>query len=131
MVTDVAGSSDYFLFSGITYSNDAKMNILNVQQETIIEYGAVHEQTALEMAQGARLKGNADYAISTTGIAGPGGGTREKPVGMVCIGLSGPSISMARTYRFSFGDRLRNKKIFAMMALELLRRHLVSTAETS
>ena len=130
MVTDVAGSSDYFLFSGITYSNDAKMNILNVQKKTILQYGAVHEQTALEMAQGARRRANSDFAISTTGIAGPGGGTREKPVGMVCIGLAGPSISTARTYRFSFGDRFRNKKMFAMMALECLRSHLVSSGET-
>jgi len=131
MVTDVAGSSDYFLFSGITYSNDAKMNILNVKRETIVEWGAVHEKTALEMAQGARLKACADFAISTTGIAGPGGGTKEKPVGMVCIGLAGPGVSMAKTYNFSFGDRGRNKKIFAMMALELLRRHLVSLFETT
>ncbi|WP_299983856.1 CinA family nicotinamide mononucleotide deamidase-related protein [Desulfobacula sp.] len=131
MVTDVAGSSNYFLFSGITYSNDAKINILNVQKKTIIDFGAVHEQTALEMAQGARHRAGADFAISTTGIAGPGGGTKERPVGMVCIGLSGPSVSMAKTYRFSFDDRLRNKKMFAMMALELLRRHLVSVTKTA
>jgi len=131
MVTDVAGSSDYFLFSGITYSNDAKINILNVKKQTIVEYGAVHEKTALEMAQGARLKAGADFAISTTGIAGPGGGTKEKPVGMVCIGLAGPSVLMAKTYQFSFGDRGRNKKMFAMMALELLRRHLVSVFKTA
>jgi len=130
MVTDVAGSSDYFLFSGITYSNDAKINILGVNQQTIVECGAVHERTALEMARGARLKAGADFAISTTGIAGPGGGTKEKPVGMVCIGLAGSSVSMARTYTFSFGDRLRNKKMFAMMALELLRRHLAGISET-
>ncbi|MCD4722653.1 MAG: CinA family nicotinamide mononucleotide deamidase-related protein [Desulfobacula sp.] len=130
MVTDVAGSSNYFLFSGITYSNDAKINILNVRKETIIEYGAVHEQTALEMAQGARHKAHADFAISTTGIAGPGGGTKEKPVGMVCIGIAGSEFSMARTYRFSFDDRVKNKKIFAMMALEILRRHLVLMAKT-
>ena len=131
MVTDVAGSSDYFLFSGITYSNDAKINILNVKRATIVEYGAVHEKTAIEMAQGARIKAGADFAISTTGIAGPGGGTKEKPVGMVCIGLAGPSVSMARTYQFSYGDRLRNKKMFAMMALELLRRHLAGLLETA
>ncbi|RLC03925.1 MAG: damage-inducible protein CinA [Deltaproteobacteria bacterium] len=130
MVTDVAGSSNYFLFSGVTYSNDAKMNILNVQKETIIECGAVHERTALEMAQGARLKAGADFAISTTGIAGPDGGTLDKPVGMVCIGIAGPSLSRAKTYRFSFDDRFKNKKMFAMMALELLRRHLVSVSKT-
>lgn len=131
LVTDVAGSSDYFLFSGITYSNEAKMNILNVQKKTILEHGAVHEQTALEMAQGARLKAGADFAVSTTGIAGPGGGTDDKPVGMVCIGLAGPSVSMAKTYRFSFEDRGKNKKMFAMTALERLRRHLVSLAKTA
>ncbi len=130
MVTDVAGSSNYFLFSGITYSNDAKMNVLNVRKETIIEYGAVHEQTALEMAQGARRKVGADFAVSTTGIAGPSGGTKEKPVGMVCIGIAGPSFSKAKTYRFSFDDRFMNKKIFAMTALELLRRHLISMGKT-
>lgn len=131
MVTDVTGSSDYFLFSGITYSNDAKINILNVQKKTIVEYGAVHEKTALEMARGARFKAGADFAISTTGIAGPGGGTKKKPVGMVCIGLAGPSVSMAKTYKFFFDDRGRNKKIFAMMALELLRRHLVCLFKTA
>ncbi len=130
MVTDVAGSSNYFLFSGITYSNDAKINILKVQKKTIVEYGAVHEQTALEMAQGVRHIADADFAISTTGVAGPGGGTKEKPVGMVCIGIAGSKFSTAKTYRFSFDDRAMNKKIFAMMALELLRRHLVLMAKT-
>jgi nicotinamide-nucleotide amidase len=130
MVTDVAGSSNYFLFSGITYCNNAKINILNVRKETIIEYGAVHEQTALEMAQGARRIAHADFAISTTGVAGPGGGTKEKPVGMVCIGIAGPDLSKAKTYKFSFNDRDMNKKIFAMTALELLRRHLVLKTKT-
>ncbi|MCP3871843.1 MAG: CinA family nicotinamide mononucleotide deamidase-related protein [Desulfobacteraceae bacterium] len=125
MMTNVSGSSDYFLFSGITYSNDAKINILGVQKKTIIDFGAVHEQTALEMAQGARVKAGADFAISTTGIAGPTGGTKERPVGMVCIGLAGPSFSKAKTYTFSFDDRLMNKTIFAMAALERLRRHLI------
>lgn len=129
MVTDVAGSSDYFLFSAITYSNDAKIHILGVKKETLVEHGAVHEQTAIEMAQGARVKAGADYAISTTGIAGPGGGTAEKPVGMVCIGLAGPSVSKARTYTFLFDDRLRNKKMFAMVALEALRRHLAGVVK--
>lgn len=130
MVTNVAGSSDYFVFSGVTYSNDAKINILKVQKKTIIDYGAVHEKTALEMAQGAKDCSGADFAISTTGVAGPGGGTREKPVGMVCIGLAGPSVSLAKTYRFLFDDRGDNKKMFAVMALELLRRHLVLLTET-
>ncbi len=131
MVTDVPGSSDYFLFSGVTYSNDAKMNILGVQKKTLMDHGAVHENTAREMAEGVRLKAGADLGISTTGIAGPGGGTVEKPVGMVCIGLAGEGFSMAKTYWFSFDDRAMNKKMFAMTALALLRRHLLGVLETS
>lgn len=125
LITDVAGSSDYFLFSGVTYSNDAKIKILGVQKKTIMDHGAVHEETAREMAEGARFKSGANFGISTTGIAGPGGGTVEKPVGMVCIGLAGDGFSLAKTYRFSFDDRAMNKTIFAMTALELLRRHLM------
>ncbi|MCF6245875.1 MAG: CinA family nicotinamide mononucleotide deamidase-related protein [Desulfobacula sp.] len=126
MMTDVSGSSDYFLFSGGTYSNDAKMNVLGVKKETIIEHGAVHEQTAQEMAMGARKMARADFAISTTGIAGPTGGTKKRPVGMVCIGVAGDGFSGAKTYRFAGDDRLMNKQMFAAMALELLRRQLVS-----
>lgn len=131
LITDVAGSSDYFLFSGVTYSNDAKMNILNVKKKTLMAHGAVHEQTALEMAQGARLCAGADVAVSTTGIAGPGGGSLEKPVGMVCIGLATPSGATAETYCFSFDDRFLNKKMFAMTALNRLRRYLLSLSKTS
>ena len=131
MMTDISGSSDFFLFSGVTYSNDAKINILNVQEKTIIDHGAVHEQTALEMAQGARKKAGADFAISTTGIAGPTGGTQKRPVGMVCIGIAGADFVKAKTYKFSFDDRLQNKKMFATMALELLRRHLVNSEKKS
>jgi nicotinamide-nucleotide amidase len=126
MMTDISGSSDFFLFSGVTYSNDAKINILNVQKKTIIDHGAVHEQTALEMAKGAKQKSGADFAISTTGVAGPTGGTKQRPVGMVCIGIAGPDFAKAKTYKFSFDDRLLNKKMFATMALEFLRRHLVT-----
>ena len=125
MITDMAGSSDYFLFSGVTYSNEAKMSVLNVQERTLVENGAVSEPVALEMAEGARKKSNADYAISTTGIAGPGGGSPEKPLGMVCIGLSSPSSSFARTYKFHFNDREMNKQIFSITALNLLRRELL------
>jgi nicotinamide-nucleotide amidase len=131
MITNEPGSSDYFLFAGITYSNDAKINVLNVQEKTLLKYGAVHEQTALEMAQGARRVAGADFAVSTTGIAGPGGGSVDKPVGMVCIGLAGPSVSWAKTCQFLLDDRRKNKKIFAATALDLLRRHLVSLGKTA
>jgi len=125
LVTDVAGSSDYFLFSAITYSNDAKMNVIGVSQKTLEDHGAVHEQTALEMAVGVKKAGNADWGISTTGIAGPTGGTVDKPVGTVCIGIAGPGVQTAKQYIFNFGDRARNKKMFAATALEVLRRRLM------
>jgi nicotinamide-nucleotide amidase len=130
MVTDVAGSSEYFLFSAVTYSNEAKIKILNVREKTLLDHGAVHERTAREMAEGVRLKAGADFGISTTGIAGPGGGSLEKPVGMVCIGLAGDGFSLARTYRFTLDDRAMNKMIFAHTALELLRRHLTGLLKT-
>jgi len=125
LVTDVAGSSDYFLFSGVTYSNEAKINILKVSQKTLEAHGAVHEQTALEMAVGVKKAANADWGISTTGIAGPSGGTKDKPVGTVCIGIAGPSFETANRYTFNFGNRARNKEMFAATALEVLRRELI------
>jgi competence/damage-inducible protein CinA-like protein len=124
LVTDVAGSSDYFLFSAVTYSNEAKMKVLGVSPQTLDVHGAVHEQTALEMAVGVRKAGNADWGISTTGIAGPAGGTADKPVGTVCIGIAGPGVETARQYTFNFGDRAKNKQMFAATALEVLRRRL-------
>ncbi len=127
LITDVAGSSDYFLFSAITYSNEAKMNILKVSQNTLEDHGAVHEHTALEMALGVRKACNADWGISTTGIAGPTGGSVEKPVGTVCIGIAGPGFETAKRYTFDFGTRARNKKMFAAIALEVLRRRLMDS----
>jgi nicotinamide-nucleotide amidase len=125
LMTDVAGSSDYFLFSGVTYSNEAKVNILKVDIKTLETYGAVHELTALEMARGAKKMGRADWAISTTGIAGPSGGTDDKPVGTVCIGVVGPDLETTRQFTFSFGNRARNKEMFAATAMEMLRRQLI------
>ncbi len=126
MITDVAGSSEYFLFSATTYSNEAKMNVLKVNQDTIIKNGAVHEDTALEMAKGVKKVAGSDFAVSTTGIAGPSGGTDEKPVGMVCVGIAGPKRNFSKTFIFPFEERDKNKKIFAAAALELLRREIVS-----
>lgn len=124
LITEVPGSSDYFLLSAVTYANAAKIKVLGIASETLETHGAVHEKTAREMAQGARQVSGADWAVSTTGIAGPGGGPTEKKVGTVCIGLAGPGVADARQYHFTFDDRSRNKKIFAAMALEVLRRQL-------
>ena len=124
-LTNVSGSSDYFLLSAVTYANEAKEGVLGVKHQTLLDNGAVHETTALEMAQGTRKQGGSDWGISTTGIAGPTGGTPDKPVGTVCIGLSGPGMDRAKRYVFRFEDRYRHKLIFAATALEVLRRELV------
>lgn len=124
-ITDVAGASDYFLFSAVTYSNSAKTNILKVSPKILDTHGAVHEQTALEMAKGARQAGGADWAVSTTGIAGPSGGTPDKPVGTVCIGIAGPGVESYKRFCLDFGTRGKNKLMFAATALEMLRRSLV------
>jgi nicotinamide-nucleotide amidase len=123
-MTDVPGSSDYFLFSAVTYSNEAKMRVLGVSQETLKAHGAVSEETAREMAEGARKVAGATHAISTTGIAGPEGGTPEKPVGTVCIGIAGPDGVKAKRFVLSYPSRQMNKTMFAVTALNRLRRVL-------
>ena len=125
MLTNMPGSSDYFVFCGITYSNQAKIDILNVSAETIKNHGAVHEETAKEMALGVRRISGATYGLATSGIAGPTGGTKDKPVGTVCIGLATPHDCAGYRFHFWFGDRTLNKQVFAVAALEVLRRELL------
>ena len=108
----------------MTYHNDAKMNVLGVSAKTLREKGAVDEETARQMAEGARRMGGATFGLAITGIAGPGGGTDQKPVGTVCLALAAPEDTRSRRFCFSFGQRLMNKRIFAMAALDMLRRHL-------
>lgn len=88
LITDLSGSSSYFNGSLVTYSNDAKIQVLNVASATIEEYGSVSKECALEMSMGAQKNLNVDYALSITGIAGPSGGTKEKPVGTVYLGFT-------------------------------------------
>ncbi len=125
MLTNMPGSSDYFVFCGITYSNQAKIDILNVSAETIKNHGAVHEETAKEMALGVRRISGATYGLATSGIAGPTGGTKDKPVGTVCIGLAAPHVAVGHRFHFWFGDRTLNKQMFAVAALEVLRREIL------
>jgi nicotinamide-nucleotide amidase len=125
-LTEVSGSSDYFLFSGVTYSNAAKVKVLGVAESTLLQYGAVHEKIAAQMAVGAQKIAGATYGLATTGIAGPGGGSREKPVGTVCIGLATPETVVTGKYSFPFGQRWMNKSVFAMKALDVLRRELLN-----
>lgn len=119
-LTDVAGSSAYFMGGVVSYSNDAKANLLHVRQGTLLAYGAVSEQTASEMALGAKRLFQTDYAISVTGIAGPGGGTSEKPVGLTYIGLAMPDDVVTVERHIWSGDRIQNKQSSAEAALQLL-----------
>ena len=124
-LTNVSGSSEYFLFSGVTYSNESKTKVLDVSLEILERYGAVHEETVKEMAEGVRRVAGSTYGLATSGIAGPAGGTDDKPVGTVCIGLADPHSAKGFRFFFPFGSRSRNKKIFAMTALDLLRHELL------
>lgn len=103
-ITEVPGSSDYFMSGFLTYSNQAKMEILAVSEEILNTYGAVSAECAKAMAEGCRHKSGSDWAISITGIAGPGGGSAEKPVGLVYIGISNSQETVVYEHRF-YGDR--------------------------
>jgi len=119
-ITDVKGSSTYFLGGAITYSNDQKVNLIGVNQSTIETFGAVSEETCLEMANGLSDKTNADYSLSITGIAGPDGGSEEKPVGLVWIGRKEKG-KPAETFRYLFpGNRETIRENAANTALYLL-----------
>lgn len=124
MLTNVSGSSDYFLLSTVTYANKAKIELLDVPHEVIETHGAVHEETARLMAEGVRRISGATYGIATSGIAGPTGGTDEKPVGTVCIGIAGPEGAMGERHHSPFKERTANKQIFAVLALNVLRKQL-------
>jgi len=123
LLTNVPGSSDYFLGGVIAYANEAKVGLLGVRQDTLEKHGAVSQETALEMARGVRTAMQAGIGISVTGIAGPSGGTVEKPVGTVWIGLSSNDEEYARHFQWS-GNRLSVKKQSAQAALQMLRQYL-------
>lgn len=122
-LTSISGSSDYFIGSIVSYANEVKMDALGVSEQHLIQFGAVSEQVVSQMAEGVRVKMNTDYAIATSGIAGPNGGTDEKPVGTVWIAVSGPNGTKAK--KFLFGqNRERNIEISANTALNMLRKEL-------
>jgi PncC family amidohydrolase len=122
-ITAVSGSSAYFQGGVISYSNEAKEHILCVPHQTLVEHGAVSEETALAMARGARHLLDTDIALSVTGIAGPTGGTAEKPVGLVYIGLAAEGVEICEKHIWQ-GDRSQNKEQSAEAALDLLLRYL-------
>jgi nicotinamide-nucleotide amidase len=127
-LTAIPGSSSYFLRGAVTYSNDSKTHLLGVDPGLIAEFGAVSDAVAAAMARGIKESSSADLGISITGIAGPSGGTREKPVGTVFIGMAfedaGALSARSHGYRFH-GDRARIRLIASEMALEWIRRYLL------
>ena len=124
MLTDIPGSSDYFKMGFVTYSNQAKYERLGISMEVINLNGAVSETVAAAMATNAKRLAKADYALSITGIAGPTGGSPEKPVGTVCIALAHDAAVITRTFHFP-GDRDWIRDRSAKMALAMLRYHLL------
>lgn len=118
-ITDVPGSSDYFLGGVLSYSNQVKRQMLGVQAETLAVHGAVSAQCAAEMAQGVRRLVGSDVALSVTGIAGPGGGSDDKPKGLTYIHLSAPGCERGLRALWP-GDRRANKEDSARAALRLL-----------
>ncbi len=117
------GSSAYFIEGDVTYSNDAKMRRLGVRKETLDTFGAVSEECAREMAEGARRAANTDFALSTTGYAGPDGGEPDKPVGTVFVALASADGTVVKRLNL-FGDRDRIRHTAMLNALDLLRRNI-------
>lgn len=124
-ITNVAGSSDYFIESAVTYSNGAKIRTLNVPKELIEKYGAVSAEVSEAMAKGMRERAQTDYAISVTGIAGPTGGTEEKPIGTVFIGYADKKTVKSRKIVLP-GDRYLIRWRSSQAALDILRRNLLN-----
>lgn len=123
-ITNVPGSSQYYQGTVVSYSNQVKVNILGVSPKTLETYGAVSEETAREMAEGARRSLNTTYAISTTGVAGPDGGTIEKPVGTVWIACATPTETVTQQLKLS-GTRKINIELTSSYALNLLRKTIL------
>ena len=129
LFTSVPGSSEYYLGSVTSYANSVKTGVLGVPAEIIEKYGAVSEECVREMAEGVRRITGSDFSVATSGIAGPGGGSETKPVGLVCIGVS--SQMGTETFRMVFkGDRKRNIDRFTANALNLLRKKIQNELNT-
>lgn len=122
-ITNVPGSSVYYLGGFVTYSNEAKQAVLGVREGTLLAHGAVSEETAREMAEGARSQLGAGLALSVTGICGPTGSTPTKPVGLTYIALAAAGTVRCERYVWQ-GDRLANKEQSAEAALELVQDYL-------
>jgi len=122
---EFAGSSDYLMGGLVTYSNAAKKEVLGVAPETLVAFGAVSLETAAEMAIGARQKLDSDFALATTGIAGPDGGSEEKPVGLVCIALWDGTQCWVQAVQLSRRTRNLVRVMSCAVAHDMLRRRLL------
>src|SRR5690606_24170626 len=118
-ITAIAGASQMFQGAAVVYSNQAKMDVLGVSADTLSVYGAVSEPTVREMAEGAKRVYGTDYAIATSGIAGPGGGTETKPVGTVCVAVARKYETQIKTFHFR-NDRTINIERTVVAALTML-----------
>lgn len=123
-ITDVAGSSDYLIGSIVCYSNKVKLENVGVPEDLLAQYGAVSQETAVSMATNIRMKFATDIGVGITGIAGPGGATSEKPVGLVFIAISGPAGTQCHQYNFT-GERVYIKHRVAQTTLNILRQYIL------
>jgi nicotinamide-nucleotide amidase len=129
-LTDVPGSSVYYLLGIVAYSNEMKRSLLGVSERTLEEHGAVSEPTVREMARGVRTAAGASIGLATSGIAGPGGGTADKPVGTVCIGLAWNGGEWSRRYQLGGRSRSWVKEVTAQIGLDRLRRFLLEEGKS-
>jgi len=118
-ITNIPGSSEYFQGGVVAYSYEAKVSLLGVSWDTLRTYGAVSKEVVIEMARGARMALGADIAVSVSGIAGPGGGLPDKPVGTTWLGLSVTEQDWTRQFIWT-GDRLKNKALSAEAAMQFI-----------
>ena len=124
-ITNTSGSSKYYLGGVNSYSNQMKKDIINVDKSSLDKYGAVSKEVSIEMAKGVMKLLKSDISLSITGIAGPGGGTKNKPVGLVYITLIHNDKIINKEFTF-FKDRLLNKKLSSQVALNMIRLHLLN-----
>ena len=125
-LTQEPGSSEFYLGGVVSYSNSVKQGILGVSEENLEKFGAVSEEVAKEMAEGIRSKVGSDLAISTTGIAGPDGGSDQKPVGLVYIGIATPEGVHAKKFQF-YGERESVRQLTVQAALNEVRLHMLNS----
>lgn len=124
LITDVAGASNYFDRGIVSYSNHSKIELLNVREETLRLHGAVSKETAIEMAVGIKKTSGVSIGVGITGIAGPTGGTKEKPVGTVHVALATPSVVENHEFCFDL-DRIEFKQLVAETVFDLIKKYLL------